>query len=56
MSAEEIAKAFTAHYYQCFDSNREALSGLYRENSTLTFEGDGPKVREGRQQKSRYYE
>ncbi|KAJ1447638.1 hypothetical protein M885DRAFT_624188 [Pelagophyceae sp. CCMP2097] len=44
MSMDEVAKAFTTHYYQCFDSNREGLAGLYREGSSLTFEGDGPKI------------
>lgn len=29
MSAEEVAKAFVAHYYQTFDSNREQLTSLY---------------------------
>uniref|UniRef100_A0A7S3NPH7 Nuclear transport factor 2 n=1 Tax=Aureoumbra lagunensis TaxID=44058 RepID=A0A7S3NPH7_9STRA len=43
MSAEEVAKAFVPHYYQCFDGAREQLVGLYRDQSLLTFEGDGPK-------------
>jgi hypothetical protein len=29
MSAQEIAAAFTAHYYQCFDTNPDALVGLF---------------------------
>mmetsp|Transcript_6208 Transcript_6208/g.10309 ORF Transcript_6208/g.10309 Transcript_6208/m.10309 type:complete len:125 (+) Transcript_6208:75-449(+) len=39
-SPEEIAKAFTTHYYNCFDSkNWSMLSGLYTNDSMLTFEG-----------------
>jgi hypothetical protein len=33
------AQAFTDHYYATFDSNRQALVGLYQEQSFLTFEG-----------------
>ena len=29
MSAEEVAKAFVQHFYNSFDSNVEALAGLY---------------------------
>lgn len=29
MSAEEVAKAFVQHFYQTFDTNVSALSGLY---------------------------
>lgn len=43
-SADEIAKAFIPHYYNLFDTNREGLVSLFRETSTLTFEGDGPKT------------
>ena len=32
-------QAFTEHYYNTFDTNRAALSGLYGEQSLLTFEG-----------------
>jgi hypothetical protein len=40
MSADEVAKAFTAHYYQQFDTvGADALAGLYGATSTLTFEG-----------------
>lgn len=28
-SPEDIAKAFVQHYYQTFDTNRAAISGLY---------------------------
>ncbi|KAK3269101.1 nuclear transport factor 2 [Cymbomonas tetramitiformis] len=35
----DIAKAFTAHFYQTFDANRPALANLYQEGSMLTFEG-----------------
>ncbi|CAK0786905.1 Nuclear transport factor 2B [Coccomyxa viridis] len=34
-----IAKAFQEHYYSTFDSNRQALSGLYKDDAYLTFEG-----------------
>jgi hypothetical protein len=33
------AKAFTDHYYATFDTARANLSGLYQEQSMLTFEG-----------------
>uniref|UniRef100_A0A7S4MNW5 Nuclear transport factor 2 n=1 Tax=Odontella aurita TaxID=265563 RepID=A0A7S4MNW5_9STRA len=39
MSAEEVAKAFTAHFYQTFDAGAQGLAGLYNEQSMLTFEG-----------------
>eukprot|EP00980_Cylindrotheca_fusiformis_P013279 scaffold3375_cov153-Cylindrotheca_fusiformis.AAC.4 len=29
MSAEEVAKAFTQHYYQAVDTNVESLAGLF---------------------------
>ena len=29
MSADEVAKAFTQHYYNAFDTNVEGLVGLY---------------------------
>jgi len=29
MSAEEVAKAFVQHFYQTFDTNVDALGGLY---------------------------
>lgn len=43
MSAEEVAKAFVAQYYQMFSQNREGMMGLYREHSLMSFESDGPK-------------
>ncbi|KAJ8602642.1 hypothetical protein CTAYLR_004110 [Chrysophaeum taylorii] len=43
MSADEVANAFVAQYYRCFDQNREGMAPLYRDQSSLTFEGDGPK-------------
>ncbi|KAG2190670.1 hypothetical protein INT46_008260 [Mucor plumbeus] len=36
----EIANQFINFYYQTFDSQRQNLAQLYRENSTLTFEGN----------------
>lgn len=39
MSAEEVAKAFVQHFYQTFDAGVDALSGLFNEQSMLTFEG-----------------
>lgn len=48
MSAEEVAKAFVAQYYQMFQHNREGMAPLYREHSNLTFEADG--VKRGTQQ------
>jgi len=44
MSADEVANAFIPHYYNLFDTNREGLVSLFRETSSLTFEGDGPKT------------
>ena len=32
-------QAFQEHYYSTFDSNRQALSGLYKDDAYLTFEG-----------------
>ena len=29
MSADQVANAFTQHYYQTFDSNPDALVGLF---------------------------
>eukprot|EP00180_Rhodochaete_pulchella_P003179 Plantae.Rhodophyta-Rhodochaete_pulchella.ctg52372.p1 GENE.Plantae.Rhodophyta-Rhodochaete_pulchella.ctg52372~~Plantae.Rhodophyta-Rhodochaete_pulchella.ctg52372.p1 ORF type:complete len:139 (-),score=17.36 Plantae.Rhodophyta-Rhodochaete_pulchella.ctg52372:76-468(-) len=37
---EQVGEAFVGHYYQTFDSNRQALAPLYRQNSMLTFEGE----------------
>ncbi len=45
MSAEDIGKAFVAHYYSMRDSSPASLAGLYSPASTLTFEGkkvEGP--------------
>mmetsp|Transcript_10881 Transcript_10881/g.19541 ORF Transcript_10881/g.19541 Transcript_10881/m.19541 type:complete len:122 (-) Transcript_10881:926-1291(-) len=39
MSAEEVAKAFVAHYYQSLAGGADALAGLYNDQSMLTFEG-----------------
>merc|ERR1711991_464543 len=36
---EQVAKAFTGHYYATFDSNRAGLSAMYLDCSMLTFEG-----------------
>eukprot|EP00961_Rhodomonas_salina_P185381 2502825-Rhodomonas_salina.1 len=35
---EEVGKAFVAHYYNIFDTNRANLQGLYQDVSMLTFE------------------
>ncbi|GJN71945.1 nuclear transport factor 2 [Purpureocillium lilacinum] len=35
---EDVAKQFIEFYYNTFDTDRKALSGLYREQSMLTFE------------------
>jgi hypothetical protein len=32
-------QAFTDHYYNTFDTNRQALGPLYQEQSLLNFEG-----------------
>ncbi|KAG6523941.1 nuclear transport factor 2B-like [Zingiber officinale] len=40
MDPDAVAKAFVEHYYRTFDSNRQALGGLYQDGSMLTFEGD----------------
>lgn len=34
-----VARAFTDHYYQTFDTNRSGLASLYQNESMLTFEG-----------------
>ncbi|KAI8093829.1 uncharacterized protein BX664DRAFT_330681 [Halteromyces radiatus] len=34
-----VAKAFVEFYYQTFDTSRQNLTSLYRNNSMLTFEG-----------------
>ena len=39
MSAEEIATAFVQHFYQTFDSGVDGLTGLFNDQSMLTFEG-----------------
>jgi len=39
LMAEPIAEAFVKHYYSCFDQDRATLSGLYRPESMLSFEG-----------------
>mmetsp|Transcript_63635 Transcript_63635/g.75296 ORF Transcript_63635/g.75296 Transcript_63635/m.75296 type:complete len:122 (+) Transcript_63635:117-482(+) len=39
MSAEDVAKAFVNHFYNTFDTNVDALAGLYQPTSMLTFEG-----------------
>merc|ERR1711916_3635 len=36
---ENVAKAFTTHYYNTFDQNRAALSALYNDSSMMSFEG-----------------
>jgi hypothetical protein len=36
---DEIAKAFTTHYYNTFDTARANLAPLYQDQSLLTFEG-----------------
>ena len=36
MSAEEVAKAFVAHFYQTFDANAAALAGLYVSFNSLS--------------------
>ncbi|KAL4780228.1 nuclear transport factor 2 [Aspergillus varians] len=33
-----VAEQFVTFYYQTFDSNRQGLAGLYRDESMLTFE------------------
>eukprot|EP00164_Ancoracysta_twista_P000149 GFYU01000220.1.p2 GENE.GFYU01000220.1~~GFYU01000220.1.p2 ORF type:complete len:130 (+),score=35.08 GFYU01000220.1:26-391(+) len=40
MDFNELAKMFTTHYYQTFDTNRAGLASLYNETSMLTFEGE----------------
>lgn len=39
MSGFAYAQAFTDHYYPTFDQNRQALAGLYSDQSVLCFEG-----------------
>jgi hypothetical protein len=40
MDPDVLSKAFVEHYYSTFDTNRQALVGLYEEGSMLTFEGE----------------
>jgi len=40
MDPDALSKAFVDHYYSTFDTNRQALIGLYQEGSMLTFEGE----------------
>ena len=40
MSGDEVAKAFVQHYYQTWNTNPDALAGLYQPTSTLTFNGN----------------
>ncbi|UNI22688.1 Nuclear transport factor 2 [Purpureocillium takamizusanense] len=35
---DDVAKQFIEFYYNTFDSDRKSLSGLYRDQSMLTFE------------------
>ncbi|KAI9013370.1 hypothetical protein CLU79DRAFT_394260 [Phycomyces nitens] len=35
-----ISKNFIDYYYMFFDSDRQALASIYRDNSMLTFEGE----------------
>ncbi|KAF4989349.1 nuclear transport factor 2 [Fusarium heterosporum] len=35
---EDVAKQFIEFYYNTFDTDRNGLAALYRENSMLTFE------------------
>lgn len=37
----EIAKAFVGHYYNTYQTNPDALAGLYQAHSTLTFDQKG---------------
>ncbi|KAG0500277.1 hypothetical protein HPP92_000349 [Vanilla planifolia] len=39
MEPDAVARAFVEHYYRTFDTDRAGLSGLYQDNSMLTFEG-----------------
>lgn len=34
-----MLQAFVGHYYQTFDSNRDALLSLYQDQSKMTWEG-----------------
>eukprot|EP01125_Pyxidicula_operculata_P021184 TRINITY_DN8067_c0_g1_i1.p1 TRINITY_DN8067_c0_g1~~TRINITY_DN8067_c0_g1_i1.p1 ORF type:complete len:125 (+),score=20.30 TRINITY_DN8067_c0_g1_i1:85-459(+) len=38
-SPDDVANAFVKHYYALFDSNRLQLTGLYQNESMLSFEG-----------------
>ncbi|KAI8909633.1 hypothetical protein EDD86DRAFT_205912 [Gorgonomyces haynaldii] len=39
MAANDVSKAFVDFYYNTFDRNRSDLSPLYKDHSTLSFEG-----------------
>lgn len=39
MDAEAIGKHFVQQYYQMFDTNRQALASIYRDDSVMLFEG-----------------
>mmetsp|Transcript_11909 Transcript_11909/g.16143 ORF Transcript_11909/g.16143 Transcript_11909/m.16143 type:complete len:123 (+) Transcript_11909:40-408(+) len=44
---DDVAKAFTTHYYQTFDTNRAGLVSLFQPMSMMTFEGEqfqGPEA------------
>jgi len=36
---DAVAKAFTDHYYNTFDTNRAGLAPLYQDQAFLSFEG-----------------
>mmetsp|Transcript_14704 Transcript_14704/g.21175 ORF Transcript_14704/g.21175 Transcript_14704/m.21175 type:complete len:122 (+) Transcript_14704:818-1183(+) len=39
MDPNMLAKQFTEHYYGTFDTSPQNLSGLFTQNSMMTFEG-----------------
>ncbi|KAF5358098.1 hypothetical protein D9756_001976 [Leucocoprinus leucothites] len=39
MDANAVAKQFSEFYYNVFDTDRSQLSGLYRDSSMMTWEG-----------------
>lgn len=40
MAFNEVGLGFSGQYYQCFQSNRAGLQGVYRANSLMTWAGE----------------
>mmetsp|Transcript_12327 Transcript_12327/g.23373 ORF Transcript_12327/g.23373 Transcript_12327/m.23373 type:complete len:124 (-) Transcript_12327:22-393(-) len=54
---DAVAKAFVAHYYNVFDTNRQGLAALFQPTSMMTFEGEkfqGPEAIVGKLMKLQF--